>query len=45
MERVRPDKGVHKRQGSAVWQHRVFIPKDLQHPYNGKRNDAPGSRT
>ena len=33
-----PDKGVFKRKGIDVWQHRVFIPKDLQHLYNGKRD-------
>jgi hypothetical protein len=33
-----PDKGVFKREGSDVWQHRVYIPKDLQHLYNGKRD-------
>lgn len=25
-----PDKGVFKRKGSDVWQHRVFIPKDVR---------------
>ena len=27
---MKPDKGVFKRKGSDVWQHRVYIPKDLQ---------------
>lgn len=31
-----PDKGVFKRKGSDVWQHRVFIPKDVQCHYGGK---------
>ncbi len=31
-----PDKGVFKRKGSDVWQHRVFIPKDLRSHYGGK---------
>lgn len=33
---MRPDKGVHKRQGSAVWQHRIFVPADVRHHYKGK---------
>jgi hypothetical protein len=36
MGEIRPDKGVFKRKGSDVWQHRVFIPKDLQPLYGGK---------
>jgi len=35
-----PDKGVFKRKGSDVWQHRVYIPKDLQGTYGGK-SDLP----
>lgn len=35
-----PDKGVFKRKGSDVWQHRVYIPKDLQPAYGGK-SDLP----
>jgi hypothetical protein len=31
-----PDKGVFKRKGSDVWQHRVFIPKDVRGSYGGK---------
>jgi hypothetical protein len=31
-----PDKGVFKRKGGDVWQHRVYIPKDLQAAYGGK---------
>jgi len=31
-----PDKGVFKRKGSDVWQHRVFIPKDVRSHYGGK---------
>lgn len=36
MGEMTPDKGVFKRKGSDVWQHRVFIPKDLQPLYRGK---------
>ena len=36
MGEMTPDKGVFKRKGSGVWQHRVFIPKDLQPLYGGK---------
>ena len=36
MKDVRPDKGVHKRTGSDVWQHRVFVPKDVRTFYGGK---------
>jgi hypothetical protein len=28
MGEMTPDKGVFKRKGSDVWQHRVYIPKD-----------------
>jgi hypothetical protein len=31
-----PDKGVFKRKGSDVWQHRVYVPKDLRPLYGGK---------
>jgi hypothetical protein len=31
-----PDNGVFKRKGSDVWQHRVFIPKDVRDHYGGK---------
>lgn len=31
-----PDKGVFKRKGSDVWQHRVYVPKDVQAHYGGK---------
>lgn len=37
MENVRPDKGVFHRKDSAVWQHRVFIPKDVRAHYGGKQ--------
>lgn len=33
---MRPDKGVHKRRDSKVWQHRIFVPADLRHHYKGK---------
>jgi len=33
---MRPDKGVFKRKGSDVWQHRIYIPRDLQCLYGGK---------
>ena len=36
MGEMTPDKGVFKRKGSDVWQHRVFIPKDLRAAYGGK---------
>ena len=36
MGEMTPDKGVFKRKGSDVWQHRVYIPKDLQATYGGK---------
>jgi uncharacterized protein DUF6538 len=36
MGEMTPDKGVFKRKGSDVWQHRVFIPKDLRATYGGK---------
>jgi hypothetical protein len=36
MGEMTPDKGVFKRKGSDVWQHRVYIPKDLQAAYGGK---------
>jgi hypothetical protein len=28
MKCVRPDKGVFKRKGSDVWQHRIYVPAD-----------------
>lgn len=31
-----PDKGVFKRKGSAVWQHRVVVPKDVRSFYGDK---------
>ena len=34
---MRPDKGVFRRKDSAVWQHRVFIPKDVRGHYGGKQ--------
>lgn len=33
---MRPDKGVFKRAGSDVWQHRVYIPVELRAHYSGK---------
>ena len=33
---MRTDKGVHKRRGSKLWQHRIFVPADLRHHYKGK---------
>jgi hypothetical protein len=33
---VRPDKGVHKRRHSNLWQHRIFVPADLRQHYKGK---------
>jgi integrase len=33
---MRPDKGVFKRAGSNVWQHRVHIPVELRAHYSGK---------
>ena len=33
---MKADKGVFKRKGSDVWQHRVYVPKDLQAAYGGK---------
>jgi hypothetical protein len=36
MADMTPDKGVFKRKGSDVWQHRVFIPKDVRSHYGGK---------
>jgi uncharacterized protein DUF6538 len=36
MGEMTPDKGVFKRKGSDVWQHRVYIPKDLHAAYGGK---------
>jgi integrase len=38
-----PDKGVFKRKGSDVWQHRVFIPKDVRKFYGGKSELAAKS--
>ena len=40
MGNVRPDKGVFKRKGSDVWQHRIFIPADLREHY-GDRSLLP----
>ena len=31
-----PDKGVFRRKGSSVWQHRVCVPKELRPLYGGK---------
>lgn len=36
MGNVRPDKGVFKRKGSDVWQHRIFIPADLRERYGDR---------
>jgi len=33
---MKPDKGVFQRKGSAVWQHRIYIPNDLRSLYGGK---------
>jgi hypothetical protein len=37
MGEVRPDKGVFRRKDVAVWQHRVFIPKDVRAHYGSKQ--------
>ena len=36
MGEMTTDKGVFKRKGSDVWQHRVYVPEDLQADYSGK---------
>ncbi len=36
METMRPDKGVFKRRGSSLWQHRIFVAKDLRPLYGNK---------
>jgi integrase len=37
MGQVRPDKGVLRRKDSAVWQHRVFVPKDVRAHYGDRQ--------
>ena len=36
MGEMTADKGVFRRKGTDVWQHRVYVPKDLQAVYGGK---------
>ena len=36
MGAMKADKGVFKRKDSDVWQHRVYVPRDLQAVYGGK---------